>query len=84
MKIDKATITRSNDQRPLILLTGATGYVGGRLLRSLESCGHLLRCLARRPAALRARVAPWTEIIAGDVLDTASLVAALSGVYTAY
>ena len=33
----------------LILLTGATGYVGGRLLAALESAGHRLRCLARRP-----------------------------------
>ena len=36
----------------LILLTGASGYVGGRLLGLLESQGHRVRCLARRPAAL--------------------------------
>ena len=33
-----------------ILLTGATGYIGGRLLRRLEEGGHAVRCLARQPA----------------------------------
>ena len=40
----------------LILLTGATGYVGGRLLRALEADGRPLRCMARRPEYLRSRV----------------------------
>ena len=35
-----------------ILLTGATGYVGGRLLRSLEEGGRRVRCLAREPREL--------------------------------
>jgi len=68
----------------MILLTGATGYVGGRLLHLLESRGHPVRCLARRPAYLRERVAPTTEVVAGDVLDRASLDAAMSGVAVAY
>jgi uncharacterized protein YbjT (DUF2867 family) len=38
-----------------ILLTGATGYVGGLLLPLLESRGHRVRCLARRPGRLRLR-----------------------------
>ena len=38
-----------------ILLTGATGYIGGRLLKALEATGRPLRCLARRPDALRAK-----------------------------
>jgi uncharacterized protein YbjT (DUF2867 family) len=69
---------------PLILLTGATGYVGGRLLKALERAGHHVRCLARRPAFLRARVAPTTEVVAGDVLDQGTLPAALKGVRVAY
>jgi uncharacterized protein YbjT (DUF2867 family) len=69
---------------PLILLTGATGYIGGRLLKALESPGHRLRCLARRPEALSARVAATTEVVAGDVLDLSSLRSALQGVQTAY
>ncbi|MFN0084440.1 MAG: SDR family oxidoreductase [Blastocatellia bacterium] len=84
MQPDNPATTKVNDQRPIILLTGATGYIGGRLLKSLERSGHRLRCLARRPDALRARVAAETEVVAGDVLDPASLKAALQGVRTAY
>jgi len=68
----------------MILLTGASGYVGGRLLRQLEQAGHRVRCLARRPEFLRARVGPATEIAAGDVLNPASLGAAFRGVDSAY
>ncbi len=68
----------------LILLTGATGYVGGRLLQSLENQGYRLRCLARRPDFLKPKVASSTEVVAGDVLDRASLDAALRGVGIAY
>jgi len=68
----------------LILLTGATGYVGGRLLQALEHDGHRVRCLARRPEFLRQRVAPSTEVVAGDVLDRHSLDLALHGVDFAY
>jgi Nucleoside-diphosphate-sugar epimerases len=69
--------------RDLILLTGASGYVGGRLRHALEDAGRPLRCMARRPAELRARVAASTEVVGGDVLDPASLPAALRGVHTA-
>lgn len=69
---------------PLILLTGATGYVGGRLLAELEAKGHRLRCMARRPAYLRGRVAASTEVVEGDVLDVASLRAAMTDVHTAF
>ncbi len=67
-----------------ILLTGATGYVGGRLLPLLEKQGYRVRCLARRPEALTHKVGPTTEVVAGDVLDRASLDAALSGMDAAY
>lgn len=69
---------------PRILLTGATGYVGGRLLRALEASGRQVRCLARRPEFLRSRVSETTEVVAGDVLDRASLDSALAGIHTAY
>jgi uncharacterized protein YbjT (DUF2867 family) len=68
----------------VILLTGASGYVGGRLLLQLESQGRSIRCLARNPEALRPRAAPSTEVVPGDVLDPPSLEAALQGVDTAY
>jgi uncharacterized protein YbjT (DUF2867 family) len=67
-----------------ILLTGASGYVGGRLLRSLESQGFRVRCLARRPEALQQKTGPSTEVVAGDVLDRPSLDSALHGVDVAY
>jgi len=69
---------------PLVLLTGGSGYVGGRLLPLLEAHGCRVRCLTRRPETLRAKVAPGTQVVAGDVLDQASLAAALQGVTTAY
>lgn len=72
----------ANDK--LILLTGATGYVGGRLLKVLEEQGARVRCLARRPQYLQARVSAGTEVVGGDVLDSASLLEAMSGVHTAY
>ena len=71
-------------QPQLILLTGATGYVGGRLLRRLEEQGCRVRCLARRPEFLQARVGPQTEVARGDVLDVASLKPAMEGVDVAY
>ncbi len=69
---------------PLILLTGATGYIGGRLMPLLEQRGVRVRCLARRPEDLRPRVAPATEVVPGDVLRPETLDAALEGVDTAY
>lgn len=68
----------------VILLTGGSGYVGGRLIPLLEKQGVRLRCLARRPEKMRSRVQPGTEIVKGDVLDPASLDRALQGVNTAY
>lgn len=72
----------SNDS--LILLTGATGYVGGRLLRELQGGGRFVRCLARRPEFLADRVGPATEVVQGDVLAADSLNRAMAGVKTAY
>lgn len=66
-----------------LLLTGAAGYVGRRLLRSLEAHGRRVRCLVRRPEALR-ETAPATEVVVGDLLDEGSLHAALDGVTHAY
>jgi uncharacterized protein YbjT (DUF2867 family) len=68
----------------LVLLTGASGYVGVRLLRALEKQGVRVRCLARRPDFLAGRLSPTTEVAAGDVLDPSSLDRALVGVHTAY
>jgi uncharacterized protein YbjT (DUF2867 family) len=72
------------DKEALVLLTGASGYVGGRLLKAIESAGQPVRCLARCPEFLLSKVGPKTEVIAGDVLDRVSLTPALAGVDTAY
>ena len=78
------TARPEHPDRPLLLLTGASGYVGGRLLKVLEEQGRRLRCLCRRPEFLKSRTVPTTEVLAGDVLDPASLRQALAGVHTAY
>jgi uncharacterized protein YbjT (DUF2867 family) len=74
------TETRSD----LILLTGASGYVGGHLLARLEELGLPVRCLTRRPDALAGRVGPGTEVVVGDVLKPASMASAMAGVGAAY
>lgn len=69
---------------PLVLLTGATGYIGGRLLNALQDSRVRVRCLARRPEFLQSRVAAGVEVVKGDCLDQTSLLPALAGVHTAY
>ena len=72
-------------QRPLILVTGATGYIGGRLVPRLLYMGYRVRCLVRDPARLQGR--SWVdevEIAAGDVLQPESLAPAMQGVQVAY
>ncbi len=70
--------------RRTVLLTGATGYVGGRLLPALEARGLRVRCIARRPEYLARRTGPGTEVVAGDIRDRDALAKALEGVDTAY
>jgi lipocalin/uncharacterized protein YbjT (DUF2867 family)/ligand-binding SRPBCC domain-containing protein len=65
-----------------ILLTGASGYIGSRLLRVLEEGGGAVRCLARHPERVDGGTA--TEVVAGDCLDESSLVGAMHGVEQAY
>lgn len=67
------------------MVTGATGYIGGRLVPRLLEGELRVRCLVRDPARLQGR--PWqnqVEIVAGDVLQPASLGPALAGVSVAY
>ena len=67
-----------------ILLTGATGYIGGRLLHVLQNAGHRVRCITRRPEALQSCVAATTEVVNGNVLDRESLTGTMDGVEIAY
>jgi uncharacterized protein YbjT (DUF2867 family) len=73
-----------DNQPKLVLLTGATGYVGGRLLAELTTTGHRVRCLARQPEHLRQRVPANVEVVAGDLLSGESILPVLAGVAVAY
>jgi uncharacterized protein YbjT (DUF2867 family) len=65
-----------------ILVTGATGYVGGRLVPALLERDEHVRCFARRPEAVAPR--PGLDVVAGDALDAAAVRRALDGVDVAY
>ncbi|KOV25087.1 SDR family oxidoreductase [Streptomyces caelestis] len=74
-----------NGERLHCLVTGASGYVGGRLVPELLRAGHRVRCLARSPGKLRDHPwAPDVETVRGDVTDAASLAGAMRGVDVAY
>ncbi|MGW7418353.1 SDR family oxidoreductase [Streptomyces sp. NPDC054863] len=67
------------------LVTGASGYIGGRLVPELLAAGHEVRALARTPAKLRDF--PWSaqvETVRGDVQDPESTGRAMAGVDVAY
>src|ERR1700728_5109318 len=73
----------STSQRCLV--TGASGYIGGRLVPELLAAGYRVRCLARGPGKLEGR--PWSaevEVAAGDAMDAAAVRRALDGVEVAY
>ncbi|WP_217180091.1 SDR family oxidoreductase [Streptomyces sp. AC495_CC817] len=81
-----ATDRGADDDRPLsCLVTGASGYIGGRLVPELLEAGYSVRCLARSPGKLRDH--PWAgrvEVVGGDVTDAESVGAAMEGVDVAY
>lgn len=69
-----------------ILLTGATGFVGGRLLHALTANGLNVSCLVRSPERLQKRLSSEekVEIVQGDLLQVEKLDSALDGVEVAY
>ena len=72
-------------ERGRILVTGSTGYIGGRLVPRLLEAGYPVRCLARDASRLQGR--PWAdqvEVAVGDVLDANSLVEPMRDVAIAY
>lgn len=77
----------TSPESPVILVTGSTGYIGGRLAPRLVERGYRVRCLVRSAAKLRAR--PWArspkvEIVTGDAGDPAALARAMEGCTAAY
>lgn len=70
-----------------LFVTGATGYIGGRLAPRLVERGYRVKCLVRSEAKLRAR--PWAgnervEVVEGDASDEDRLAAAMTGCTAAY
>ncbi|MEO1008074.1 MAG: SDR family oxidoreductase [Planctomycetota bacterium] len=79
---------RKGGSRPLrVFLTGATGYIGGRLAPRLLDAGHSVRCLVREPRKLAMRHwfdHPRVEIVQGDVLDAEALAGRMAGCDVGY
>ncbi len=72
---------------PRIAITGATGYIGGRLAPRLLEAGYAVRCLVRSPGKLRDRewaADPCVEIVQADLSDGASVESALTGCAAAF
>ncbi len=79
------THTTQPNENNLILVTGATGYVGGRLVPRLLEAGYRVRCLVRDKTRLFGH--PWlddVEVVEGDVLKPETLPAAMQGITAAY
>jgi len=77
----------TTSSRSTIFVTGASGYIGGRLAPRLIERGYVVRCLARSRAKLLAR--PWAaqkhvEVVEGDADDVAGLARAMRGCPAAY
>ena len=74
-----------NSDKPSVLVTGATGYIGGRLVPLLLKAGYPVRVMVRDPIRLQGR--SWleqVEVVKGDVLEPDTLDQALEGIDMAY
>lgn len=67
-----------------VLLTGGSGYIGGRLLPKLEERAARLRCISRNPEFLKPRCAPETQVMYADARDPTTLARAMEGMDIAY
>lgn len=77
----------TDTERPLVLLTGATGYIGGRLAPRLLAAGYRVRCLVRSGPKLASRTwvsDPAVEVVECPFEDSAGLAEAMRGCAAAY
>ena len=66
-----------------ILITGATGYVGGQLLPKLAQSGHEVTCMVRDASRFNPGLR-GAQVVEADVLQAGTLVPALQGIEVAY
>jgi uncharacterized protein YbjT (DUF2867 family)/uncharacterized protein YndB with AHSA1/START domain len=83
----EATSTPSRSASRPVLVTGASGYVGGRLVRRLLDAGYDVRCVTRSPGKLAAR--PWAaragvEVVEADARDAGAMAEAMRGCGSAF
>ena len=85
--MDSALPPAASTQRRTVVVTGATGYIGGRLVPRLLEAGFRVRCLVREPRKLDARAwrrDPGVEVCRVDLTDAAGVAAALQGAEAAF
>jgi uncharacterized protein YbjT (DUF2867 family) len=76
--------TKPRSEIGTILVTGATGYIGGRLVPELIARGYKVRVLMRESSPEHSDRWPGAEIVVADALGSHSLEPALEGIHTAY
>jgi nucleoside-diphosphate-sugar epimerase len=77
-------MTDPTERRPLTLVTGATGFTGSHLTRSLVADGERVRAIVRSAEAASRLLPPQTELVVGDLTDPDVVDRAMDGVHTVY